>query len=99
MSDASPTAVQALFPSLQWVTDPGLQPIDYLVVHEDRGWVAYKEDGTVVPAKQPITGHAYLVLPPPASLINQMRNFQPYVNHAYTFTSKAGRGELHLRGW
>ena len=88
MSEASPAAVKTLFPGLAWVADPSLQPIDYLVVHEDRGWVAYQEDGTVTPAGQPIKGAAWLVLPPPQPLIAEMQTFQPYTTKAYTFTSR-----------
>ena len=88
MDQASPTAVEALFPNLTWVADPSLETIDYLVVHEDRGWIAYKEDGTALPAGPSAKGKAYLVLPPPQALISQLQMFPPYVNKAYTLTSR-----------
>lgn len=79
---------KALFPGLQWVDDPSLAQIDYLVVHEDRGWVAYKCDGTALPAGETAKGAAYLVPPPPQRLIDRLKEHQPYINKAYAFTNR-----------
>jgi hypothetical protein len=81
-------AVKALFPALTWVDDPSLATIDNLVVREDRGWVAYRYDGTVLPPGKAAQGKAYLVPPVPQSLLDQLRQRPPYAAKAYALTNR-----------
>jgi hypothetical protein len=85
-SAAAAAEAKSLFPGLKWVADPSLEPINYLVVEEDRGWVAYSYDGTALQPGSAAKGAAYIVLGPPQSLIDQIKLYSPYQNGAFTFT-------------
>lgn len=82
----TPEKVKSFFPGLHWIADPSLSSIDYLVVEEDSGWVAYDYHGTELPPGPAATGAAYMVLGPPQSLIDQLQLHAPFRNRAYTFT-------------
>jgi Caspase domain len=87
---------KSLFPGLKWVEDPSLEPIDYLVVEEDRGWVAYAYDGTSLQPGPGAKGNAYLVSGPPQSLIDQIKLYNPYRSGAFTFTHKLTEANYFL---
>jgi hypothetical protein len=89
-NDPSATAesVKKMFPALRWVADPAITTIDYLVVREVNGWRAYNNKGEALAPGATPAGSAFLVLPPPAGLLNQLKLHQPYINGSYTVTTK-----------
>jgi hypothetical protein len=81
-----PEQVKSSFPGLHWVADPSLSSIDYLVVEEDTGWLAYDYHGTALPPGPAAKGTAYMVHGPPQLLIDQLQLHAPFRNGAFTFT-------------
>jgi hypothetical protein len=78
--------VKSLFPSLTWVDDPALSPIQYLVHQKGEGWVAIGQDGKPhLPSDHP-HGAAFLLLSPPAALIQRIRASEPFQRGAFEFT-------------
>jgi len=89
-------AVKAMFPGLRWVADPAVEPIDYLVVREESGWVAYNYVGQSTAASPTVKGRGFLVLPPPDVLLEQLKLHKPYLRGAYIFTTKLRESNYFL---
>jgi hypothetical protein len=88
---AGPTAAaaakaKALFPNVKWVDDPATAPVDFLVVEEDKGWVAYSQTGAAMPAGPAVKGAGFLLMGPPASMVAQMQQNPPFQTQAFSFT-------------
>jgi len=95
-SAAAMATTKALFPSLTWVDDPTLQPVDFLVVEDSKGWVAYGQDGRPVkPGKGP-RGVAFLLLGPPQSVVDRIRLSKPFKRDAFKFTADLGEASYFL---
>lgn len=77
---------QKKFPRLTWVNDPTATQIEYLVVHEDTGWVAYSQIGGAVAPGGQAKGKAFLLLGPPGGLKTAIEQSPPFKNNAYAFT-------------
>jgi hypothetical protein len=85
----TPAAVvraKGMFPGLKWVDDPAAQAIDFLVVQQESGWVAYNQSGVARPAGPAVKGSAFLLLGPPPALIDRMQKGPPFETKAFTFT-------------
>ena len=85
---AAMAKIKAQFPGLKWIDDPTLVPIDYLVVEEEKGWIAYNQSGAPIPTGESAKGTAFLLLGPPQSLIDQIQQNPPFQSSAFTFTQK-----------
>jgi hypothetical protein len=83
---ASLAKIRALFPGLKWVDDPTLAPLDFLVVEQESGWVAYNQSGAAIAPGASARGIAFLLMGPPQSLINQIEQSPPFQGTAFTFT-------------
>jgi hypothetical protein len=78
--------VKILFPSLTWVADPALSPIQYLVLQKAGGWAAIGQDGKPhLPSSKP-HGAAFLLLSPPPALVQRIRASEPFQRGAFEFT-------------
>jgi len=89
LPDAAAIAnIKTMFPGLQWVDDPAVSPIDFLVLPDTRGWVAYGKDGVAVKPGDSIKGTAFLSLAPPQWLVNDIQNNRNFSSGAFTFTQK-----------
>jgi hypothetical protein len=85
--DASSLAVvKAMFPGLKWIDDPTLAALDFLVVEQERGWVAYNQSGAAIAPGDSAKGVAFLLAGPPQSLIHQIEQSSPFQGTAFTFT-------------
>jgi hypothetical protein len=85
---AAVSATKALFPSLTWVDDPTAQPIDFLVVDGEQGWVAYDQRGHAIAPGSTSKGTAFLLLGPPPSLKTAIEQSVPFQRNAFSFTPK-----------
>jgi hypothetical protein len=77
-----------LFPNLTWVDDPTIKPIDFLVVDDEQGWVAYDRSGRAVAPGGAAKGTAFLLLGPPPSLKSAIELGVPFQRKAFSFTTK-----------
>jgi hypothetical protein len=97
VSDATSLAkVKALFPGLTWVDDPTLGSLDFLVVEQANGWVAYNQSGTAIAPGALAKGVAFLLVGPPPSLIDQIEQSPPFQGTAFTFTDKLAGADYVL---
>jgi hypothetical protein len=87
---------QKKFPRLTWVDDPTATQIEYLVVREDTGWVAYSQVGNAVAQGAQIKGKAYLLLGPPEVLKTAIEQSPPFKNSAYAFTKNPAEANYLL---
>jgi len=85
---AAVSATKALFPGLTWLDDPTAQPIDFLVVDGEQGWVAYDQRGHAVAPGSTSKGGAFLLLGPPPSLKTAIEQSVPFQRNAFSFTPK-----------
>ena len=87
---------RTLFPGLTWIDDPTLKPIDFLVVHEEPGWVAYSQTGHAVTPGSAAKGTAFLLLGAPASLKAAIEQSVPFQRNAFSFTQKISEANYML---
>jgi len=83
---AAIASVKAQFPSFTWADDPTVAPIDYLVVEGAKGWVAYGQDGKPPKAGRAAKGAAFMLLGPPPSVVDRIRNTEPFKRNVFQFT-------------
>jgi Caspase domain len=95
-SAAAIATTKALFPSLTWVDDPTEKPVDYLVMEDAKGWIAYGQDGHPVKPGKAATGAAFLLLGPPQSVVDRIRRTEPFKREAFKFTSNLGEANYFL---
>jgi hypothetical protein len=79
---------KAMFPGLKWIDDPTLGALDYLVVPSAKGWVAYGKNGAAVKSGGSAKGTAFLLLPPPQWLFDNIQKDPNFTSGAFTFTQK-----------
>jgi len=84
------------FPSLTWVDDPALQPIDFLVVDGQQGWTAYDQNGKANAPRSAARGTAFLLLGPPQSLLTALEQSPPFEHHAFSFTQNLAEANYLL---
>lgn len=77
---------RSLFPTLTWVDDPALEPVDYLVTEGTGGWVAYGQDGRALKPGRVPKGAAFLLLGPPQPVVDRIRLTEPFKRNAFQFT-------------
>jgi hypothetical protein len=87
---------KALFPLFTWVDDPTEAPIDYLVIQDSKGWVAYGRDGRAVKQAKAAKGVAFLMLGPPNSVVDRIRRTEPFKRDAFKFTSDLAEASYFL---
>ncbi|MGD0629683.1 MAG: caspase family protein [Terracidiphilus sp.] len=87
---------KTLFPLFTWVDDPTTAPINYLVVRDSKGWLAYGQDGRAVkPGKAP-NGVAFLMWGPPNSVVDRIRRTEPFKRDAFKFTADLAEASYFL---
>jgi len=87
-TQAAVQKTRALFPSLQWVDDPTVGTLNYLVVQDASGWVAYGQNGRSVKPGPTAKGSAFLMLGPPKSVVDRISETLPFKRDAFRFTDK-----------
>ncbi len=87
---------KALFPSLTWVDDPTTTPVNYLVVEDSKGWVAYGQDGHGVKPSKATKGVAFLLLGPPQSVVDRIRRTEPFKRDAFKFSADLAEANYFL---
>jgi len=87
---------KSLFPSLTWVDDPTLEPVNYLVAESSSGWVAYGQDGHAVKPGPGPKGAAFLLLGPPQSVADRIRRTEPFKRSAFEFTDAPSAANYFL---
>jgi hypothetical protein len=95
-SAAEIASTKALFPSLTWVNDPTESPIDYLVVQDSKGWVAYGQDGRSVKPGKVTKGVAFLLLGPSPAVVDRIRRTEPFKRDAFKFTADLAEANYFL---
>jgi hypothetical protein len=70
------------------VEDPTLAPLDFLVVEQESGWVAYNQSGAAIAPGTSARGIAFLLIGPPQSLLDRIEQSPPFQGTAFTFTQK-----------
>jgi hypothetical protein len=98
---AVPTAAvvattKALFPSLTWVDDPTVQPVDFLVVQDSKGWLAYGQNGHPVKPGKTAKGVAFLLLGPPQTVVDRIRLTEPFKRDAFEFNQNLAEANYFL---
>jgi hypothetical protein len=84
------------FPGLTWVDDPALNAIDFLVVGRPQGWTAYDQNGKTVAPGKAAKGTAFLLLGPPRSLLNALKESPPFEHQAFSFTDNLAEANYLL---
>jgi hypothetical protein len=87
---------KALFPLFTWADDPTTAPINYLVVQDAKGWAAYGQDGRTVKQGNGAKGAAFLMLGPPASVVDRIRRTEPFKRDAFKLTSELAEASYFL---
>jgi hypothetical protein len=95
-SGAAVANTKALFPSLTWVDDPTKAPVNYLVVEDSKGWVAYGQDGHSVKPGKVTNGVAFLLLGPPQTVVDRIRRTEPFKRDAFKFTADLAEANYFL---
>jgi len=88
--------IKALFPSLSWVDDPAVEPVNYLVAEGAGGWVAFGQDGHAVKPGAGPRGAAFLLLAPPPSVVDRIRRTEPFKRNAFQFTDSPSAANYYL---
>jgi hypothetical protein len=96
LDPATMAKTKAMFPSLKWVDDPTLALLDFLVIEQENGWVAYNQSGAAIAPGTAAKGTAFLLLGPPQSLIDQIKQNPPFQSTAFTFTQKLAGADYLL---
>jgi hypothetical protein len=74
------------FPAFNWVADPALVPIQYLVIRSDSGWRAFDQSGHLIAPATNLKGLAFLLLGPPPELRDALEQTVPFKSGAFAFT-------------
>jgi hypothetical protein len=87
---------KAFFPSFTWVDDPTVEPVNYLVTEDSKGWVAYGQYGHAVKPSKGVKGIAFLLLGPPPAVVDRIRRTEPFKRDAFKFSSDLGEASYFL---
>jgi hypothetical protein len=89
-------AARKIFPGLDWVDDPAVNPVDFLVVDSDQGWAAYNQSGNAIAPGGAVRGLAFILLGPPPSLRTALEQSPPFQHQAFSFTQKLAEANYLL---
>jgi caspase domain-containing protein len=87
---------KAAFPSLAWIADPTTKAIDFLVVQEASGWIAYSKDGHPAGPGAAPRGAGFLLMGPTPSLQAAIKQSAPFQRGAFTFAQKPSEANYLL---
>ena len=98
LAAAAIARIRAMFPELTWVDDPAVAPIKFLVVEEEKGWMAYDQNGHATPPGETAKGAAFLLLGPAQLLMDQIEQSPIFRGKAFRFTSELTSAPNYLLG-